>query len=580
MNYYNSRSSYSDIRYLANTGDENKVSFEFSRNITRNWNFGAAYYRINSNKQFGLGPRDRNSLAASQDFKVFSSFKSKDERYHFMGSFSYFVHKLNEQGGLKVRPEGVGANNENYKPDYVPSNINSWPVWLDAQSARFEPYNNSGNIYSRDRRVVYHFYHQYDIFKRGKLSIFHEFDRRNQKFRYEDPFTTMNAGTIPGTHFYDTTYNNKDTTYYNIEFSKISNKVGIKGTWNSNFTWIVYGRFKRINSGQELSIIKLNDLNRSSFDKFFYSDPQANIGLSETYAGGEFIYRLNDYAYIDIKGEGLIGFDNTSKAEEGKRLFGSTGKGDHQISIEMKYYNIMAGASRILYSPAIIENYMDHNTLRWNNSFGGTISNRVYLNYQIGKNDNFISLTPSYTNIYQYIYLTKENKDSPLIQKQTKHGEDLHIFSADAMMHTHFRRWHFEIFGKYTYVKDTNIIRVPQIYLSSKIYYQIIPKKKINRQQFMFGFDFHFRSSYFGDKYMPAISQFYQQEKDFILNDYLVVDVFASAKIRNARVFGKFNQLNTIGSALNQKGNGYYITPGYPSTRPFLTFGVEWMLFE
>jgi hypothetical protein len=81
---------------------------------------------------------------------------------------------------------------------------------------------------------------------------------------------------------------------------------------------------------------------------------------------------------------------------------------------------------------------------------------------------------------------------------------------------------------------------------------------------------------------MPAISQFYLQN-NFLLNDYILIDLFINVKIRNARLFARMNQINSFfgTNAPNIiSSSGYYISPGYVAPSNFLTFGVTWMLFD
>lgn len=617
VKYYNTRSPYALVDYLANTGDENKIKIEFSRNIMRNWNVGFSYTRLNSNRQMSLTARDKMFLASNQDFILFTSFKSKNERYHFMGNFKYFVSKTNEQGGLrdsnllKRDPDNVSLHNMQAPP----ANIDSWPVYLNAQDSKLEPYRNKGAIYSRDRRVAYHFYQQYDLLPKGKLSIFHEFDRRNQRFTFEDPLARLNISSIAGNSFYpkgkqknDTTFtpflndsigkltNNigqdsvklvrrySDTINYNNDYAFTTNKIGVKSTFGRH-TWIGYAKHRNIFSGNNsrLSVIQADKIFTdpvNSFGTWLVDDPKSNFTLNEYYAGGEYIYNTGDSLVISVKGEFIFANSNKDKYNAAmKDAFYNVG--NHLLGINLHYKNIDAGINRTTSSPTMLNLNLNNNFYIWQQKFNAIQTNTLFVSYknQLTKT-TFVEIKPSIINLYNYIYYDKNTTP-------TQADRNIFIGTMDLKLNQNFGPFYIELFAKYTYNSETEkgsdgVIRMPTFYANPKIYFKIQPKKKVWRQQFLLGMDFHYRSQFYGDAYMPMISQFHLQN-DFILNDYLLVDAFVNVKIRNARLFVKYNQLNQIfgnGAPAWLSGNGYYVSPGYVSVRSFVTFGLQWMLFD
>ncbi|MDX2189836.1 MAG: putative porin [Bacteroidota bacterium] len=591
LKYYNTRSPYTRVYYLANTGDENNITFDINRNIYRNWNMGVYYQRINSNKIYGQTDRANNFLAQNQDFKIYTSFKSNNERYHLLANFNYFVSKTNEQGGLIMagsKKRGSRAANDSATQNRLPSNMNAANAWLVAAGSKLEPYRNDGSIYSRDRRVAYHLYHQYDIIRHGKLSVFHEFQRKNQKFTYEDPAIKTNANYDSlGNAFYRNAYKSKDSTYYNNQFLMISNKVGLK-TATEFLDIIVFGRQRKVFAGDNLYVIQAKELtDAKAYDAFFSFDPNSKLRLTETYAGGEIIFKPSNSLKVHLKGEGMIAFQNSSISDTYKNNF--KGLGDHNFGIDIQYKNLLFGYNQILTSPNIIMNYMDHNNFRWNKEFAPTVSNTFYGVYKtlIAKKFDF-EISPRITSIINHVYYETDL----LVPKQVNDKNGIYISSVDFLFHPYIGPFHAEIFGKYTlgrfligdiyYNTAADVIRFPTLYANSKLYALYSPKKKKGRIQFMFGLDFHYRSSYNGDAYMPATGQFYVQN-NFTLKDYVLVDFYINARVKNALVFTRVNQLNSIiGQQANSPigSNGYYVSPGYPSSRLFLSIGFQWLLFD
>lgn len=590
VQYFNSRSPYARIEYLANTGDENKIKLEFSRNVTRNWNIGFSYTRLNSNRQMSLTQRDRLYLASNQDLIFFTSFKSKNERYHFLGNFKYFVSKTNEQGGLVDYNQSLKSN---LNQSRVPDNITNWPVYLNAIDSKLEPYRNNGSIYSRDRRVSYHFYHQYDIFNKGKLSVFHEFDRRNQKFTYSDPFAKQNLSSEIISGFYPKTRVKSDSMYtptgnryiawgdtvnYNQEFAFTTNKFGLKGNI-LNQTWIGYLKTRNINWGNQLTLIKGDKLltDFRSYSTWLFSDPKARYQLAEYSAGGEYLLNFGDSIAFRASGE-LIFANKFNDRKDSVSKNSINSQGNYILSANLKYKFLEFGASRSAISPNILYTLLDHDVFYWQKeNYKSQQTTYIYGLIRYNFKGHYLELKPSFTNILNYTYL-----DTFIQPVQSLNA--VNIYSADIFYQSNWGKLNWEIFAKFSktneYTKE--IIRFPEAYINSKFYFKFQPKKKVWRQQFLVGLDIHYRSAYRGDAYMPAISQFYLQN-NFLLNDYILIDLFINVKIRNARLFARMNQINSFfgTNAPNIiSSSGYYISPGYVAPSNFLTFGVTWMLFD
>jgi hypothetical protein len=119
------------------------------------------------------------------------------------------------------------------------------------------------------------------------------------------------------------------------------------------------------------------------------------------------------------------------------------------------------------------------------------------------------------------------------------------------------------------------VIRLPMILYNPKIFFQYIPIKKVNRQEFRIGFDIYYWTAFFANAYNPGYGQFYVQD-DFKMNYSFLVDLFLVAKMRNAKVFFKINQFNKM---LNLT-RGIYISPYHPAPNSQFAFGVNWLLFD
>jgi hypothetical protein len=592
LTYFDSRSTYTKIDYLNTTGGEDRIKGEISKNITRHWNVCLSYNRINTNKQMGVYSNANAGLSTSQDFKFYTSYKSNNERYHLMGSFNYFISRTNEQGGLQNVKYSTNATQPNDTLQFNAAPNSSWPVYLNATSSNLSPWITQGNIYTRDRRVAWHFFQQFDILKQGKLSVFHEFDRRNQKFRFEDPLLLANSSSKSSADslFYRSpflvkdsagiktyrSYRLNDSSFFNQDFAFVTNKLGLKYRLNK-FLLIGFYKHRNIMSSTGLSTIQFTDFLLHpdvGLNTFLVKDNQADIQIGEHYLGTDLKYTIaeQDSAYFNLSAEIMTGMTRSSTSDYLKNTFQFNQ--DYQIAAKFKYYNFEAGISRSSNSPSMFQLYsFANNNYFWRNAnMNASQTNYLYADYKFRYRKNEINLKPSFTQIQNYIYY-----DELQTPQQLAGNQAVNIFTLEAGYKSNLGILHYDANARYA-VKNNDVpdvIRFPSLYANGKIFLNIVPKRRKGKQHFMFGLDFHYRSRYFGDGYMPAIGQFYIQNK-FPLVETVIVDLFLTAKIKNATIFLRVNQIGQIAGLTK----GYYITPNYLGTQPVLVIGVRWMLFD
>lgn len=580
--YYNTRSPYTYINYVGfpGTSEEDRIKVEVNRNITRSWNVGLSYERLDSRKQIGRTSRQESALLLGQEFRLYTSGRSRSERYHFMGSFTYFGYKINEQGGLVPFNANRTASEENTLPSAeAPADFAGWPVWLNAPNSGYNPWSVEGNIYTRDRRVAYRFYHQFDILKRGKLAVFHEFDRRNQKYRYGDPTF---AQTGIDTTFYKGAALYNDTTKFNYEFAYISNKIGAK-TNIEKLTLIAYLKQRDVWAAHELTAINLFAIAErpwGAYKNWVVNDPLSQIRLREHYAGANAVYRLNDSVHVTISIEQMLGLTNYSTNAAFKNYFNY--KADFYAEATIKWHTQWKaglGASRA--APSMFSIYsMMHNHYFWWNNFKSVNTFHAFALYNLNYKKNFFCLKPwlfTTQNPVYYTVVTNEFNSQKQFTALQFTQSMVSYFFTDATVNLKLWKIHLDNFVRLTTrLKDEeNIFRMPVVFVNSQTYFRYVPAKKAFTQDFRIGFDIFYRSQYFGDAYMPAAGQFFLQN-EFPLISNALVDFYIAAKMRNARFFLKMNQLNQ----LLQLTRGYYITPYYPGTRGSFAFGIQWYFFD
>lgn len=586
VKYYNSKAPFTSIYYVGEPGasNEDRIKLDVNRNVTRNWNIGLSYERLDTRKQIGLSTIQNRGLMLGQEFLIYTSTRSRDDRYHFMGNFSYFAYRVNEQGGYKPNYTDPSGANLTLSENENPAAFQSWPVWLNAPKSNLNPYLTKDNIFSRDRRVGYHFYHQYDALKQGRLVFFHEFDRKNQKYTFGDP--TIKSFRTDSTFYKGKNINRdsasmNDSTYFNQEFEFITNKIGAKHRI-SNFTIIYYAKFRSGNTSKALDQIYYQTIfsnSNDNFNSFFINNPKGNLSFQEQYIGGEINYKIKDSSNLFFKFEQLL----YSKSIFNQNYFGNEfrNRNDYYFTTGLNFKNYFGITfSSLRKSPFMNQlNSFNHNHYQWNNNFTPTLTQNLNIYFNKNIKNSILKTSLNLNQLDQYIYYTDiPTQSNPNIHfRAEQNNGSLRYATLDLTYN--FKLWKvcFDNYIKYTYIlpNQNDVLRMPTIFYNSRLYFQHIPKNIKLKQEFRFGFDSYFRSAYYGDAYMPSYGQFYVQN-EFKLDNLVFIDLFIVAKIRNAKIFLKINQFNKL---INLSKGGY-ITPYYPAPNANFAFGVNWLLFD
>jgi hypothetical protein len=117
-----------------------------------------------------------------------------------------------------------------------------------------------------------------------------------------------------------------------------------------------------------------------------------------------------------------------------------------------------------------------------------------------------------------------------------------------------------------------NDIRVPMFMGKGTVYYQNdLFKKKLRLQ---IGVETSYSTSYFGNAYNPALSEFHIQNEQQIGN-YPFIDVFLNIRVKKLRAFFKIEHLNA-----GWIGYTYYQVPHYPANDLAWKFGINWAFLD
>jgi hypothetical protein len=202
------------------------------------------------------------------------------------------------------------------------------------------------------------------------------------------------------------------------------------------------------------------------------------------------------------------------------------------------------------------------NNFIWSNDFEKTQMFSTNIGYNL-KDKLIINLA----------YYTMENLayiDQNLTPKVS--NSPTHIYQA-SLLHN-IKLWVFRLNGVMSLQKlsSEEAIRVPLFQAKQGISVNFkMFKKKLDTE---IGFDFRYNTSYFADRYMPAMGAFVHQDQVKIGN-YLFADFFIQAQLDRVKFF-----ITLTHPYAGLFGNEYYLTPHYPAEKLNLRFGIAWRFFD
>ena len=121
-------------------------------------------------------------------------------------------------------------------------------------------------------------------------------------------------------------------------------------------------------------------------------------------------------------------------------------------------------------------------------------------------------------------------------------------------------------------VTEAQVINVPEWNLRSTISFSSDAFKKA--LFFQAGITGHYFSRYYADQYNPLLGDFIRQDRHTI-GEYPRIDVFVNAKIKQTRIYFKYEHVNSSFTGYN-----FYSAVGYPYRDRIIRFGVVWNFFQ
>ena len=519
ITYFDTKSPFTQFNYLQGANGQQMFNGTFSRNINPNANAGFIYERISSEKFYG-GTNVRGDRQVERTgISLFTHIQTKENRYHLFANIGYAEHAYLESGGIRPDPSDNGSLDSLYDTDEVVVNLIS--------------------ASNREYRKTAHLSQVYRVAKEH-LKVYHTFDYRSQFNRYRDDALTFTTNTATDRRFvnyypkftYDSVRTNEAA-----EFRSIENSLGIMSDSKLHF---FRGYVKHRNSSYNNNLVYtyLVDTTKIEFDK----------KIGQYFLGGLGEFKLRDVFNVTVNGE--------------YQLFK-----DYRLDAAIRLKFLTVAQSRMSYSPTFTEQLLLSNHFQWNNTneFQNTVSDRTSVRVDGHLFNNTVNLELARTNLQNYIYF---DSTAQPVQKT----QQMQLYTASLHHHLRVKVFHMDHVVMLTNNSKAKEIRMPAWMVNSKLYVQGHLFKKALYGQV--GVETFIQDDFKADAYMPAIQQFYLQNK-ISLPSYPAVDAFVNADIKSFSIFIKMVNVNQ-----GFPKNGYFTTPLYLGRTRNLTFGLRWMFFD
>lgn len=408
---------------------------------------------------------------------------------------------------------------------------------------------NMDNTQSSYRNFVYFFNHRYNIGREIErvsdkdssiikefqpiISITHTFKAEDVRRKYIEKDSIKN--NFYAVNYYSGRYSADSTAFWSIK-NTIAVTLNEKFNRKMKFGLAAYVDYDVRHYGVGYDTITVS--------KNTYHNLSVGAVLSKN-EGRYFKYNVNGEIYLlgpyigDFKAEGdFRGYFNI--VSEPMTLQASGGiKGYSTYKLYDKYYS---------------------NHFKWDNpDFKKIIS--IDVKGRIGLPKRDISLGVQFRNIANYVYLDKNCLPS-------QHDGSIQVLSVDLAANLKAWRFHLDTKAVYQLTGNRDVLPLPDFAVYGNLYYMDKFFKVLTVQ---LGVSVRYHTAYYANAYMPALGQFYLQDK-VLIGNYPEMNVYANFHLKTVRFFVQYYHFN--------KGlfgiNNYLSMPGYPINPATFQFGLSW----
>ena len=523
--YYNVPTPASELMYRSVTDKGQNLDALLTLNTSEQLNFFVGYRGLRSQGKY------QTQLTSNGNFRIGSSFTSKNKRYFFKNHIT-FQDVINEENGGLLNVSNFTSGNDDFNNRSL----------LDVQM------RDATTLFKGIRTYFDHSF-QFNKSTNNKALVRHQFTYEYLSNLYQqrntNPLNNVNPyfGSAFSNSIYDKVRHKRFENTFDVAFDNKAIGVFAVSAGVYNLT-------------QEYNSIVFDALN----NKIPNSMNHDIVTL-----GGSYVYE-NDFLNADaqfkqsVVGSSLTDFvGNVSFNINNDYIF----KGSYHFESKLPDFTYQFFQSGYL-------------GLNWYNHFANekihTVSAIV--------TSPFINLEGSYKLMNDYLYfkniatsLNANGQFNQLLASPEQHADVISYFSIKAQKEFSYKKWALDntiMFQNVT--QSANVLNVPTVVTRNTLYYSDFAFKKA--LYFQTGIVFNYFTKYYANEYHPVLGDFVVQDQVKIGN-FPMFDFFLNAKIKTANIYLNVDHFNA-----KLTGSDYRNTPTYPYRDLTFRLGIKWNFFN
>ncbi len=525
LEYYRSKSPYSELAFLTGGKKEQWFRLVHSQNINPRFAAGLQYYRVGSK---GFYPRQK---VDNLNLAFLTWYQSKNYRYNQISNLVFNSLNSNENGGVQ--------NDSLFKV--------SSPITHEFQNIILSNAQTSWNQFDFYTKHIYSIGHLDSIpekaYKSMKiyplLQVKYTLHYKLSKYNYDDVLGLNNT-------YYPNILIDTANTHDNIRQGTLENEFGVNLFGHGNFK--KDGHFSL--SGAHL--------NASIKDQIIHYQQNRLIdtSLNNIILHANLAYNLSNRFSLEINGDyNIIGSNHFDNFIEARAILGFG-----------EFGNLKGKISTETHQPDFIFDKFSSNSYQWNFRYSKMKIQKILGAYE---NDFLHFKASAELNLIDgYTYFAGAANQ---LVFPTQFQNQIRIFRVRFDKEFTYHHFGLLLYGIYQQNSQPLIIRTPELYGYASLYYQKTIFQVLRLRTGLEGT--YFSKAYLYD-YAPGLGQFFVYTNAQYGNTP-VINAFLVAGLKRVRMTLKYDYLNQGHPQL-----GYYTIHNYPAPDAVIKFGVSWKFYD
>jgi hypothetical protein len=543
VQYYKARVPYTNLSLYSSGVKEQYFKVIHTQNINPQLNVG---FNLNF-----IGSRGSYPQQGASDLTggLFSWYESKSKRYNLLANYTFNNLKAPENGSIQndslfTTPQGSYSTSQN-------------------QLVRL--YNSSDNIRNNGFYIKQFYYiGKIDTLKKGaerstilptqRVSYTFYYNKSTYKFLQNEP----DYYHVFPDYYYSSTYSRDSLSVFHLQ---------------NGFSYSFYLRGK--STGAAKNEVKLDlglvhdyynygqfitdTITNANFGRVVVNQQKQSKSFQDITLKAKASYRFSDRILMDADFQQIAAGRDFGDFLYDAKLTLAGGQKAGKIILEA--YS-QSSSPPLVYTDWISNHYIFHN------SFNNQKTTSLSFNYI--NNALKLDLKVEYFLISDYLYFTAQPNGIDATPAQL--SAPINLLKVSVGKSLAWRRWHFDNYVVYQKTDYQSVLRTPEVYTYSSLYYSKLLFNVLNSS---FGVNVRYNTPYVAPSYAVGLGQFYNSSPNVTFSSYPVASVFFKATLIRTNIFVQYDYANQ-----GLFSRGYYMVDRYPAPGRLLKLGVSWSFYN